>query len=53
MERNPPYLFEGLQIIDDGHTLFSADNGEARLVRVRVFSKYENRNGSYITEAVA
>ena len=39
MERNPPYLFEGLQIIDDGHTLFSADNDEARLVRVRVFSK--------------
>lgn len=53
MERTPPYLFERLQIIDNGQTLFTSSDGEARLIKVRVFSKYENRNGSYITDEVA
>lgn len=53
MERTPPYLFERLQIIDNGQTLFTSSEGEARLIKVRVFSKYENRNSSYITDEVA
>lgn len=53
MEKTPPYLFDNLKFTDCDKTVFTQNGDKAHLAKVRVFSKYENRNGSYITDAIA
>ena len=52
MERKIPTSFESV-IIDSPLQTISQETPNIGRLKVRVFTKYGNRNGSYITEAVA
>jgi len=52
MDKNIPIYFDSI-IIDSPFQEISQDTPNIGRLKVRVFSKYGNRNGSYITDAVA
>ena len=52
MEKQIPIYFDSV-IVDSPFQGISESNPNIGRLKVRVFTKYGNRNGSYITEAVA
>ena len=52
MEKQIPIYFDSV-VIDSPFQGISESNPNIGRLKVRVFTKYGNRNGSYITEAVA
>ena len=52
MDKQIPLYFDSI-VIDSPTPLISDTNSNLSRLKVRVFTKYGNRNGSYITDAVA
>lgn len=52
MDKQIPVFFDSVVVSSPIETISAAGTNAARL-KVRVFTKYANRNGSYITDAVA
>ena len=52
MDKQIPIYFDSV-VIDSPMQTISTENSNVGRVKVRVFTKYGNRNGSYITEEVA
>jgi hypothetical protein len=52
MERQIPIYFDA-QIMDSPITTIAESESNIGRLRVAAFTKYKNRNGSYISDAVA
>jgi hypothetical protein len=52
MEKQIPIYFDSVVVSSPIQEIVGGDSSIGRL-KVRVFTKYGNRNGSYITDAVA
>ena len=53
MSKQIPYLFNSIVISSPFEPLIESEKGSISRQRVGVFTKYGNRNGSYITEEFA
>ena len=53
MSKQIPYLFNSIVISSPFEPLMESEKGSISRQKVGVFTKYGNRNGSYITEEFA